>query len=42
MGGIGRSTNGLSPLQPIVNLPAAQASRQERAADQANHAHGIP
>jgi hypothetical protein len=38
----GRSTEGLSRLQPIVDLPAAEATRLERAADRANHDHGIP
>jgi hypothetical protein len=38
----GRSAEGLSRLQPILDLSASQGTRLERAADQANHDHGIP
>ncbi len=43
MGGLTeRSTEGLSLLQSIVDLPASQSARLERAADQANRDLGIP
>lgn len=37
-----RSTEGLSLLQAIVDLPASESARLERAADQANRDHGMP
>jgi hypothetical protein len=38
----GRSTDGLSLLQSVVDLPAPDGARLERAADQANRDYGIP
>ena len=37
-----RSTDGLSLLQSIVDLPASESARLERAADRANRERGIP
>jgi hypothetical protein len=38
----GRSTVGLSVLQPLTGLSSSQSARLEQAADQANRDHGIP
>jgi hypothetical protein len=38
----GRSTEGLSVLQPLTGLSSSQSARLEQAADQANRDHGIP
>jgi hypothetical protein len=37
-----RSTEGLSLLQSLVDLPASESARLERAADRANRERGIP
>jgi len=37
-----RSTEGLSLLRPIVDLPPTESAKLERAADRANRDHGIP
>ncbi len=37
-----RSTEGLSLIRPILDLPDFVAARLERAADQANRQRGIP
>jgi hypothetical protein len=43
LGGLtGRSTEGLSRLRPIIELPPSQSAALERAADQANRDYGIP